>query len=177
MKRVGHLFDAIADRDNLRLAFAKAIRGKRAFPEVHRFARQLDRHLDELGEQLRAGTVRVGHYRQFVIYDPKERVITAPCLRERVLHHAIVNVCEPHLERWLISDTFACRTGKGRIKALLRAREFAGQSAFFLKMDVRKYFDSISHDTVIRLLCQQLEEEPLLTLLERIVRCFRGPLD
>ena len=45
-------------------------------------------------------------------------MITAPCFPERVLHHAIMNVCEPVFERWLIADTFACRQGKGRIAAL-----------------------------------------------------------
>lgn len=62
---------------------------------------------------------------QFLIRDPKERVITAPCFDERVLHHAIMNLCEPVLDRWLIDDTFACRNGKGREAAVLRALHFS----------------------------------------------------
>ena len=74
----------------------------------------------------------------------KERLITAPCFRERVLHHAIMNVCEPVFERWLIDDTFAGRKGKGRLAALDRARRFAAGHGYFLKLDVRKYFEMAS---------------------------------
>ena len=84
-------------------------------------------------------------YHQFTIFDPKQRLITAPCFRERVLHHAIMNVCEPVFERWLIADTFACRRGKGRIAALNRALQFSWRHGFFFKLDIRKYFDSVSH--------------------------------
>ena len=175
MKRTGYLFDDILDRDNLRLAFHKAMRGKRQRAEVQRFARQLDESLNRMAEQLSAGTCSLGKYSQFVIFDPKQRVITAPCFSERVLHHAIVNVCEPHFERWLIADSYACRQGKGRITALLRARRFAGRFRFFLlKMDVRRYFDSVSHDHLLERLRRRFKDGRLLLLFERIVRCFRG---
>lgn len=174
MKRVNHLLDAIADRDNLRLAYHKAMRGKRHRAEARQFGTHLEDRLAEMAEQLRAGTVPVGEYHQFVIYDPKERVITAPCFRERVLHHAIVNVGEPHFERWLIADTFACRKGKGRLAALARAREFAGRYGWYLKLDVRKYFDSVSHDRLLARLGRKIKDGRLLELLERIVRSYRG---
>ncbi len=61
------------------------------------------------GRLCAAVTSRWESYHQFTIFDPKERLITAPCFRERVLHHAVINVCEPVFERWLIVDTFACR--------------------------------------------------------------------
>jgi hypothetical protein len=73
-----------------------------------------------------------------VVHDPKERVITAPCFAERVLHHAIMNVCEPVFDRWLIDDTFACRLGRGRLPALQRAQRFARGHAYFLKLDIRR---------------------------------------
>ena len=86
-----------------------------------------------------------------MIFDPKERLITAPCFEERVVHHAIMNVVEPHLDRWLIDDTFACRKGKGRIVCLLRAQYSPSEHPWFLKLDIRKYFDSISHDRLLAL--------------------------
>jgi hypothetical protein len=109
-----------------------------------------------------------------VIRDPKERIITAPCFEERVVHHAIMNVCEPILDRWLIDDTFACRVGRGRVAAVKRAMPFCRKQPWCLKLDVRKYFDSISHDRLLDLLTQRFKEVPLLSLLDRIVRSFRG---
>jgi hypothetical protein len=150
------------------------MRGKRDRPEVVGFLHDVDRRLEEMSEQIRAGTFPLGRFHQFIRFDPKERVITAPCFAERVLHHAVINVCEPAFERWLIADTFACRAGKGRLAALERARQFARRYPFFLKLDIRKYFDSVSHDRLLELLARRFKDRPLLGLFGRIVRAFRG---
>ena len=102
MRRAGNLFERIADWDNLRLAVARALRGKRQRPDARRFVQNLDHNLNAMRVSLLSGDVSVGCYRQFVIHDPKERIITAPCFRERVLHHAVMNVCEPVFVRWSI---------------------------------------------------------------------------
>lgn len=174
MKRAGNLFDQVIAWDNLRLAVARALRGKRHRPDAREFVSQLDANLANLRGQMLAGTVPLGEYRQFLIHDPKERVITAPCFRERVLHHAIMNVCEPLIDRWLIDDTFACRRGKGRIAALVRTRQFARRFPFFLKLDIRKYFDSVSHDELRSRLSCLFKDKRLLDLMSRIIRSFRG---
>lgn len=174
MKRIRNLFERVVERENLRVAVGKAMRGKRDRPEVQDFLHDLDRRLEEMAEQLRAGTFPLGRYRQFIRFDPKERVITAPCFAERVLHHAVINVCEPAFERWLIADTFACRKGKGRLAALERARQFARRFPFFLKLYIRKYFDSVPHDRLLDLLARRFKHRPLLELFGRIVRAFRG---
>jgi hypothetical protein len=174
MKRVGNLFEAIPERENLRLAVCRALRGKRASPEARLFTANLEQNLKRMAEELHAGTIEVGRFHQFVIYDPKERIITAPCFRERVLHHAIINVCEPHFERWLIPDSYACRKNKGRVKALERAGEYARQYGWFLKLDIRKYFDSVPHDRLLGRLAQRFKDRRLLELFARIVRSFRG---
>jgi len=174
MRRVGSLFEQVVDRENLRLAFSKTLRGKRSRSDARRFVVKLDENLDWMRLTLVRGDFPLGVHLQFTIFDPKERLITAPCFRERVLHHAITNVCEPVFERWLIADSFACRRGKGRLAALSRARSFAARFPFFLKFDVRKYFSSISHE----ILCDKLErlfkDKPLLELLNRIITGFEA---
>jgi RNA-directed DNA polymerase len=174
VKRAGNLFERIADRDTLRQATARALRGKRGRLDARRFVERLDENLTELAARLREGTVELGRYRQFVIRDPKERVISAPGFAERVLHHAVVAVCEPHFENWLTDDSFACRPGKGRDAALRRALEFAGRHRFFLKLDIRKYFDSVPHDGLLAMLARRFKDRRLLDLFERVVRSFRG---
>jgi hypothetical protein len=87
-----------------------------------------------------------------------------------------MNVCEPLMDRWLIDNTFACRTGKGREAAIDRAQQFTRDSAWFLKLDVRKYFDSVSHENLINLLERRFKDRRLLELLNRIIRAYRGEL-
>jgi len=129
-----------------------------------------------MAAQLRAGTFPLGRFHQFVIHDPKERVITAPCFPERVAHHAILAVCGPVLDRWLIPDTFACRAGKGRVAAVARTAEFARRFPYFLKLDIRKYFDSIPHERLLTRLARRIKDRRALDLFARVVGSFRGEL-
>ena len=174
MKRTGNLFPRILDRDNLRAAFARAFRGRRDREDARQFQDRLEENLAEMGEGLRQGTYPVGQYRQFMIRDPKERIITAPCFAERVLHHAVMNICEPVFDRGLIHDTYACRVGGGRDRALMRAMEFSQRFPYFLKLDIRKYFDSICHATLLTLLAKRFKDAELLALFRRIVESYRS---
>lgn len=169
MRRTGHLFDRVVDRENLRVAVGKALRGKRSKADARAFVSDLDANLDEVGGLLMRGEFPFGSYHQFTIHDPKERLITAPCFRERVVHHAIMNVCEPVFERRLIADSFACRVGLGRPAALRRGMEFSRRFGFFLKLDIRKYFDSISRPILADRLGRIFKDRRLLDLSGRII--------
>ncbi len=172
MKRVGYLFDDVVGMDNLRLAFWKASRGKRARDDQHAFAQNLEENLQAIRRGLIDGSYPIGNYRRFTVYEPKERLICAAAFPERVLHHALMNVCEPWIEKWLIFDTYACRRGKGQLKALHRARTFAARNRWFLKCDFRKYFDSIPHDGLMKMLSRKFKDGHLVAWFERIVKTY-----
>jgi RNA-directed DNA polymerase len=176
MRRTANLFEQICTLENLRAAYEKAAQGKRDQPVVREFGRALNSRLSEMLVTIGNGSIALGRFHQFVIRDPKERVITAPSFEERVLHHAVMNIVEPVFDRWLIDDTFACRKGKGREAAVLRAASFSKRFGWFLKLDIRKYFDSISHHTLQNVLRRRFKDEQLLELLSRIIHSFRGSI-
>jgi RNA-directed DNA polymerase len=84
--------------ENLRLAFWKASKGKRSKADCRVFREDLETHLATLRIELLTGRVRVGNYRYFTVHDPKKRTICAAPFRERVLQHALMNLCEPVLD-------------------------------------------------------------------------------
>jgi len=114
---------------------------------VLNFYRNLDKNISSIAEDLRNGNYQPGPYNLFLIKDPKERIISASPIRDRIVQHAIMNYYNPVFDRNLIFDSYACRTRKGTHKAILRAFHFAKSSPYFLKMDVRKYFDSYNVST------------------------------
>ena len=173
MRRAGNLIDQIAEADNLRLAFWKASRGKRAKAEVLRYREDLASELAELRTRLLAGSVDWGPYRTFMIHDPKERLICAAPFGDRVAHHAIMNVAESAFESYQIHDSYACRKGKGLDGALRRAVAFCGQGGWFLKLDIRKYFDSIHHETLRVLLQRRLKDPVALDLFDGIIDSYQ----
>ncbi len=172
MKRVGGLMPLIAEPDNLREAFLKAARGKHGKADCRTFQSRLDENLETLRQELLAGEVRVGDYHRFTIFGPKERTICAASFGQRVLHHAVMAVCEPVLERAAVFDSYACRKGKGRLAAVERARGYARRHEWFLKMDVRKYFDSIHHETLAGLLGRKFKDRPVLALFGKIIGSY-----
>lgn len=169
MKRHGQLMAQIADDENLRLAFWKASKGKRGKADCQAFRERLDENLSAVRVELLTGNVAVGDYHYFKVFDPKERQICAASFRERVLHHALMNVCEPVLEKAAVFDSYACRKGKGRERAVTRAQHYARTHGWFLKMDIRKYFDSIHQGTLRTLLGRKFKDPLVLGVFDRIL--------
>ncbi len=174
MKTANQLIEPIADPENLRLAFWKASKGKRHAVEVLAYQKDLDKNLGELRAQILRGVVEVGSYRYFKIYEPKERQICASAFKEQVLHHALMNICHPYFEKQLIFDSYASRKGKGTYAAIERAQYYAYQNRFFLKLDVRKFFDSIQHDVLKAQLARVFEDKKLLSIFNQIIDSYEA---
>ena len=131
--------------ENFKEAWLKAIRGKSGKPDVAIFRADFENNLERLRMALREGSFGFGGYEYFTISDPKKRLICAASFPERIVHHAMMNTLDQVFERFQISDSHACRKGKGTQAAVLRGFHFVKGKRFFLKMDIRKYFDSIDH--------------------------------
>ena len=168
---LGTLSD-VTTLENLCRAFHRAARGKRHQPEVQAFAVDLLARLSALGEAIQAGRAPLNQYRQFQIRDPKPRLIHAPVFTDRVVHHALMAVVGPTLDRALIDDTFACRIGKGSWAAVLRAQNHLRRYPWYAKLDIRKYFASIPHDRLSAALRKKIGRGALSQALLRIVHGF-----
>ena len=169
MRKAKNLYPLIATTENLYDAFRKAARGKRLRPDVVTFSADFDANIRSLQSQLRNMSFSFFNYRFFTITDPKIRLICAAPFPERVLQHAIMNVCGEAFETYLIFDSYACRKNKGNTKALSRAQDFCRKNQWYLKLDIRKYFDSIDHKIAMRLLERRFADNDLLHLFREII--------
>jgi len=172
MRTVGGLHEQMLERENLLLAVHLAAKGRRVQPAVSRFLENQDKELARMRQELRTTEPECGQCVTFTIHDPKKREITAPVFRERVLHHAVMNVCAPALERRQIFHSYACRAGKGMHAALAAARKNAAAAPWFLKLDVRAYFASIPHERLMAALGGVFREKAVLRLLELLVKAY-----
>ncbi|MBF0421249.1 MAG: group II intron reverse transcriptase domain-containing protein [Magnetococcales bacterium] len=169
MQRTGYLFDRIVAFSNLWRAAHKAWRGKKDKTRIANFYFNLERELLFLQEELVTGTYQPRSYHVFEVTDPKRREIAAADFRDRLVHHAIINVLDPVFERRLIFDTYACRVGKGTHAAVQKVQAFSRRWPFFLKCDIRKYFHSINHTVLKALLVRIIKDKRVLDLLECII--------
>ncbi|MEZ5044081.1 MAG: RNA-directed DNA polymerase [Saprospiraceae bacterium] len=158
--------------ENLELAYYKARKGKAEKVSVQSFGKNLRDKLRILQNQILSGEVESGDYHYFTIYDPKKRQICAAPFAQRVLHHALMNVCHPFFERAQTADSFASRIGKGTYAALDQARANSLCYAWFLKLDARKYFDSIHHGVLRQQLCSLFKDGRLLRIFDQIIDSY-----
>lgn len=136
-----------------------AAAGKRRSPCVARFLIDIDRLCIELAAELVSATYRPGRGHAFRIADPKPRLIYALPFRDRVAQHFLLSVTLPAVERGLSSQTYACRSGKGTHRCLNQAAALARTRSWVLRVDVRKFFPSIDHEILRRLLCRSTPPE------------------
>lgn len=172
MKRFGQLMPQIAALDNVALAFRRASEGSPQSDDVVDFSQNLERSLNVIVRELLNGTWHPQPYLRFVVLDPKQRVIHAAPFGDRVVHHALMNVAGPCFERGAVDTSYACRKGRGNLAAVLQAARWTRRYRFFLKLDVRRYFDSICHATLFTLFRRRFKDPEFLTLLERLLSSF-----
>lgn len=175
MKKAKDLFNAICEFENLYVSYLEARKGKRYRKAVLEFTAHLEDNLVSLQEELQNNTYRVGEYRQFVITDPKQRLITALCFRDRVIQWAIYRIVYPIFDKQFIYHSYGCREGKGTHKAVerlqywLRAVDRKPKNYYYLKLDISKFFYSINRDVLIDILKRRIDDDRLINLLTLII--------
>ena len=125
MKSYGQLWEKIVSEENLREAWRSFRRHHATKKPVVRYERNLEWHLADTRRQLIDGTWVPSDYNQFIVYEPKPRIISCCPVEDRVVHHAFCNVCAPLMERRFIEQSYACRKGKGLHMAVTRVYFFS----------------------------------------------------
>lgn len=144
------------------------------------FAYSVEENLLALHERLASGAYVHGAYVSFYLNDPKRRHIHKALVVDRVLHHAIHRVLYQLFDQWFLYDSFSSRLDKGTLRAVDRFEKLAWRlsanntkTVWILKCDVRKFFDSIDHEILLRLLKDKLPDKKLIALLESVIRSFK----
>lgn len=149
-----YVFSDIYDYDNLMDAHKRTRQCKRYKDEVIKFEIDKFYQISKLSQALQDGTYRIKKYRKFMIYDPKEREIQALSYRDRVVQNSLCfNFLVPYYTPKFIYDNGACQKGKGTHFVRKRIEGFMseyykkyGNTGYFLKLDIKKYFNNINHE-------------------------------
>ena len=169
MKRIGNLWPTLVSFENLWEAWRRARRGKSRSRGAVEFELDLEGNLVGLQRALSDGTWAPGPFRLFTIYETKPRLIAAAPFRDRVVHHAVMAVIEPALDARFITDTYACRLGKGTHRAVDRYQAWAKRYAYAMKLDIRRYFPSIDRLLLRDCLARRIKDRRVLALLDQII--------
>ena len=168
------LIDKVARPANLQAAFAKVRANGGSAGVDHQtiamFAKDLDANLEQLSERLRRDTYRPQKIRRVQIPKPgtcERRPLGIPTVRDRVVQTALRQVIEPIFERDFAEHSYGFRPGRGcqdalrRVDALLRTGYVQ-----VVDVDFKSYFDTISHEKLMKLVRTKIADGRVLRLIE-----------
>ena len=177
MKRINNLFEKVVTKDNLMLAYQKARKGKSGQYGVKIFERNVESNIDTLYNELILGIYKTSEYSVFKIYDPKEREIFRLPFRDRVVHHAIMNILEPIWTTVFIHNTYSCIKGRGIhavLKDLKQDLKDIENTTYCLKLDIKKFYPTIDHEILKAIIRKKIKDKRLLYLLDEIIDSAPG---
>ena len=170
------MYKKIYSFENLLLAFKKAKIGKTKKRYVKRFKKDLRENILRLREELLNKTYKPHPLKTFILRDPKTRKINKSIFRDRIVHHALINIIKHLFESIFIYDSHANQIGKGTLKAIERFDKFKRKvsrnntrKCFILKADIKHYFEEINHDILINILKRKIKDKNVLWLIKLII--------
>lgn len=177
MNRVGNLYSKICSIENLRLAESKARKGKTKQRGVILHDKNREANILALHKMLVDKTYHTSEYHTFTIEDPKKRIVYRLPFKDRIVHHAIMNVLKPIFVSTFTKDTYSCIEGRGvheASNALRFALRDVEGTKYCLKLDIKKFYPSIDHDILKALLRRKIKDADVLWLLDDIIDSAPG---
>lgn len=171
VKKHRNLIDQIVTIDNLRLAYEKTSRGKKMSWGYLEFKEYAEANLLQVQQELSDGAYKIGSYREFTIYEPKPRQISALDFKDRLVQHAVCNIVAPIFEKTLMPQTFACRVGMGTHAGVryVQAKLRQEKPVYFLKTDYSKFFPSIDRSVLHTMIDRKIDCAKTLNILKEII--------
>lgn len=148
--------------------------------DVQAFAFNLEANIFSLHQALLEKQWQPDPYQAFYVRDPKLRHIHKASVRDRVLYHAVFRILYPIFDPLFIHDSYSCRQGKGthagirKLDQYMRTASENYQRPFYaLKCDIKKFFDSISHLALLRLIQKRVDDLETIALVRQIIWSFQ----
>lgn len=164
-------------------AFLRARQNKTTRNEVIVFEYYVERNVVKLVDTITNGSYRIGNYKEFKVYEPKERLIKALPFEDRVVHQWFVHeFLITYVVPKFIYDSYACLEGKGTHEAVNRLEYFMYKAKleykdyYVLKMDIKKFFYSIDPNILFELLKKYFKDKALLELSSKLIFCEEDEL-
>jgi len=167
MKSYNHLWETFIDEETIRCCIVKAAIGKKKRKTV-KFALE---HTDKCI----AKTIKYANNFHNYKHDPvtikdgscgKIRSIIVPRFKEQIIHHMVVYTMMPILMKGMYRHSYASVPNRGAHQAKKVIKKWIKHdpknTKYCLKMDIKKFFDSIDHDVLATKLKKTIHDERFL---------------
>lgn len=179
MKVWHRVYPYLITKQNISRGYKEFLKGKKTKKDVISFGEDKESNLSKLQKELENKTYQPGGYSQFFVHDPKTRIIHKANVVDRIVHHIVSDILEEIFEPTFIFHSYACRKEKGTHKGVLALQKMALKESlnntricWVLKCDISKFFASVNHRILLKILAERIKDQDFLNLLEKIIESF-----
>ena len=176
---MGELIQSITEYSNMVAAFNKVASGGGAPGADHvtadKFALELDKNIHLLIDEIRTSVYSPGPVAKFQHkshFSEKVRTLSVPCVRDRVVQTAVLNVLEPLFEKLFLRCSYGYRPRKSALQAVIKTEKLCKEQEinFAFNADIHAFFDSIDTALLLEKIKNVVKEKPLINLLSIIIK-------
>ncbi|NDF13437.1 MAG: group II intron reverse transcriptase/maturase [Proteobacteria bacterium] len=164
--------------ENLRQAF-RSLDGSKAvgIDQVTKdhYAQNLDENLQQLAGQIARGGWRPRPSREVLIpkADGGKRPLAIGCLEDKIVQQLGAKILEAIYESSFHLHSYGFRPKRNTHQALARLYKVIqerSENCVIVEMDLEKFFNSMSHEKLLEILTERIEDHHFLRLIRRILR-------
>jgi CRISP-associated protein Cas1 len=136
---------------------------------IELFSTRATQNLIVLRDKVADGTYQPRPYQQVAIPKKTEghRFLSIPCVRDRIVQQALLNVLHPEIDPRLSPTSFAYRPQVSYLQAVEAVAQCREQGyEWVLDADIVKYFDNIDREILLQKLRQYLDSTGILCLIK-----------
>jgi len=177
-KRVGHLYEKMCDKDQIRLAIKNGSKKKKKRRDVRQVLNNPEKYVEKVYSLLINGTYvptipKVRHIKDSSSGKDRD-ITTVPFYPDGIMHQLIVMAMEGIIMRGMYRWSCASIPGRGNACARKYVRRALDRNPrrtkYCAKMDIRHYYPSMNIGQLMEALRHKIKDARFLDLVERIVR-------
>jgi retron-type reverse transcriptase len=180
MKITGSVFKKMTSLSAIFESWDHFRQGKRKRKDIQCFERNLEDNIWELQNDLMTLQYTHAPYSQFTVSDPKERTISKATVKDRLVHQIVYSALTAIFDNKFIFHSLSSRLGKGthigvkQLQKMIHKVSMNGkQPCYALKMDIKRFFDSINHRILKTLIRKNVKDEKALKIIDAIIDGFK----
>lgn len=171
------LIDRIVKDDNLWRAYKK-VKANRGAPgvdgiTVDELKAHMHKYFEPLKAKLKDGTYRPQPVKRVAIpkADGTKRYLGIPCVLDRVVQQAILQIIDPLIDPYFSKHSFGFRKGRNAQQAIELAEVYYQEGyRTVVDCDLKSYFDTIHHQRLRSYLEEFIEDAIVLKLIWKFLR-------
>ncbi|HOO67814.1 MAG TPA: reverse transcriptase domain-containing protein [Bacilli bacterium] len=175
-KTIKNSFNKNLTYEKMLKAYERALKNKASKKDVLKFNVDLETNLWNIINELKKGTYKMGKYKTFKIYEPKERLIKSLPFKDRIVQQwYIYEFIKPYFMKRFIIDTFACIDNRGTHSAVNRVQEYMRymqkeyKKYYILKCDIKGFFYNIDKNILFKIMLDVIIDRKLLNLTKLFI--------